>query len=307
MYVFLELGVSSIVSHQRVCASDAPLPSGGSRWPRFPAFTGTVRTLRPPAPACPSAHCFRQPAPQAPAGFVSAIGAPDARAGRTTGRGLDCSRWHSPFQRCCPRAGAGSPRFPGGPSRDSAPIRDPGRPVAPRLWRRFRHCPRTLNSEGVVDLPISRLHAASSPAVYASRRALPHAMQDSLPAGGLRLCRAGVEPAGPRRKVSVHDILLSRACPGAISVRRRRDGLALSTDRDSFPILPELAELDALLGPALFVLVVEPAPSPGRSETDPARALCTAPVKRRISMRATVTTGVTPYWLYQSKGIRRRA
>ena len=38
--------------------------------------------------------------------------------------------------------------------------------------------------------------AASSPAVYASRRALPHAMQDSLPAGWLRLCRAGVEPAG---------------------------------------------------------------------------------------------------------------
>ena len=38
---------------------------------------------------------------------------------------------------------------------------------------------------------ISRLRDASSPAVYASRRALPHAMQDSLPAGGLRLCRAG--------------------------------------------------------------------------------------------------------------------
>ena len=32
---------------------------------------------------------------------------------------------------------------------------------------------------------------ASSPAVYASRRASPHAMQDSLPARGLRLCRAG--------------------------------------------------------------------------------------------------------------------
>ena len=42
----------------------------------------------------------------------------------------------------------------------------------------------------------SRMRDASSPAVYASRRALPHAMQDSLPAGGLRLCRAGVEPAG---------------------------------------------------------------------------------------------------------------
>ena len=86
MYVFLELSVSSNVSHQWVCASDAPLPSGGSRWPRFPAFKGTIRTLRLPAPACPSAHCFRQPAPQAPAGFVSAIGAPAAvQAGRRAG------------------------------------------------------------------------------------------------------------------------------------------------------------------------------------------------------------------------------
>ena len=36
-------------------------------------------------------------------------------------------------------------------------------------------------------------------------------MQDSLPAGGLRLCRAGVEPAGSLREVSAHVILLSRA------------------------------------------------------------------------------------------------
>ena len=37
-------------------------------------------------------------------------------------------------------------------------------------------CPHTFNNEGVIASPISRLHAASSPAVYASRRALPHAM-----------------------------------------------------------------------------------------------------------------------------------
>ena len=43
-------------------------------------------------------------------------------------------------------------------------------------------------------------------------------MQDSLPAGGLRLCRAGVEPAGSLREVSDHVILLSRAYPGAIIV-----------------------------------------------------------------------------------------
>jgi hypothetical protein len=36
-------------------------------------------------------------------------------------------------------------------------------------------------------------HRASVPAVYASRVTLPPPMQDSLPAGGLRLCREGVE------------------------------------------------------------------------------------------------------------------
>ena len=47
-------------------------------------------------------------------------------------------------------------------------------------------------------------------------------MQDSLPAGGLRLCRAGVEPAGSQRKVSVHVIPLSRAYPVASWAHGRR-------------------------------------------------------------------------------------
>jgi len=39
-------------------------------------------------------------------------------------------------------------------------------------------------------------------------------MQDSLPAGGLRLYREGVEPSGSLRKVSGYiSILLSRTCP----------------------------------------------------------------------------------------------
>ena len=79
------------------------------------------------------------------------------RTGPATDRGLDFSCWQSPFQRPCPRARAGSPRFPGDPSRDFAPVHDPGRPVAPHQSRRFRCCPHTLNNEGVVDLPISRL------------------------------------------------------------------------------------------------------------------------------------------------------
>ena len=134
VYVLVELRVSSSVSHQWVCSGDAPLPSSGSRWARFPAFSGTIRALRLPAPAWPSAYWFRQPAPRAPAGVrVRPVGRSRRRAGPATGRGLDCSRWQSPFQRSCPRARAGSPRFPGDPSRDFATIHDPGRPVAPRL------------------------------------------------------------------------------------------------------------------------------------------------------------------------------
>ena len=39
-------------------------------------------------------------------------------------------------------------------------------------------------------------------AAYASRAASPPPMQGSLRAGGLRLCREGVEPSGSQRKVS---------------------------------------------------------------------------------------------------------
>ena len=157
VYVLVELRVSSSVSHQWLCTGDAPLPSSGSRWPRFPAFSGTIRALRLPAPAWPSAYWFRQPAPQAPAVFVSATGAPAAAQARRRAGVFIGHAGRLPFQRSCPRARAGSPRFPGNPSHDSAPVHDPGRPVAPRRWRRFRCCPHTLNSEGVIALPISRL------------------------------------------------------------------------------------------------------------------------------------------------------
>src|SRR5712671_7306127 len=48
-------------------------------------------------------------------------------------------------------------------------------------------------------------------------------MQDSLPAGGLRLYREGVEPSGSLRKVSDYiSILLSRTCPVARVVYAKR-------------------------------------------------------------------------------------
>ena len=211
VYVLVELRVSSSVSHQWVCTGDAPLPSSGSRWPRFPAFGGTIRALRLPAPAWPSAYWFRQPAPQVPAEFVSTLGRSRRRAGPATGRGLSWSRWRSLSSVL---ARGQEQDLPGSLAIHPVTLRrstTPDDPLRLACSGASGTAPTTLNSEGVIAFPISRLHAASSPAVYASRRALPHAMQDSLPAGGLRLCRAGVEPAGSRREVSVHGILLSRA------------------------------------------------------------------------------------------------
>ena len=113
MYVFVELSISSSVSHQWVCTSDAPLPSSGSRWPRFPPSAVlserydflTSHVLR----LIDFASRLRRRLP----GFVFA-GAlpPPCRPGDGPGSGLFTLA--VPFQRSCPRARAGSPRFPGG-------------------------------------------------------------------------------------------------------------------------------------------------------------------------------------------------
>ena len=75
---------------------------------------------------------------------------------------------------------------------DSAPLHDPGRPVTPRRSRRFRCCPQIDHTEGVVIATLEAHCDASSPAVYASRRALPHAMQEwsrmSISRDRMRLC-----------------------------------------------------------------------------------------------------------------------
>ena len=217
VYVFVELSVSSNVSHQWVCTSDAPLPSSGSRWPRFPAFTGTIKALRLPAP-----HGLRlidSPSGSAGACVLRVRPTRSPRlAGPTAGRGLACSRWPSPLQRSWPRARAGSPRFPDDPFRDSAPVHDPDDPSRLAASGASGAAPGWLTSKASSFYGFRGCRDASSPTVYASRCALPHAMQDSFPAGGLRLCRAGIEPAESQQEVSVHFILLSRAYPGAIIV-----------------------------------------------------------------------------------------
>ena len=213
VYVLVELSVS----HQWFCTGDAPLSFSGSRWPRFPAFSGTIRALRLPAPALPSAYCFHQPAPQASAGVRVRRDAPSAMQTWQRARVWIVHAGRPPSSDL---AHGQEQDLPGSLAVHPVTLRRSTTPDDPlRLANSgasgTAHTHLTMKASSFV---ISRLRDASSPAVYASRRALPHAMQDSLPAGGLRLCRAGVEPAESLREVSAHVILLSRASPGAISV-----------------------------------------------------------------------------------------
>ena len=103
----------------------------------------------------------------------------------------------------CTWARAGHLRFPGAPSHTFARFSDPGRTgrtsplsvlsmLPPDPTR--RRLPREHDFEAQFRASVS--------AAYASRVTSPPPMQGSLPAGGLRLCREGVEPSGPLRKVS---------------------------------------------------------------------------------------------------------
>src|SRR3954454_14917366 len=71
-------------------------------------------------------------------------------------------------------------------------------------------------------------------------------MQDSLPAGGLRLCREGVKPSGSLRKVSgFASILLSRTSPVAMGVEStpHRSGRIMPASDQTTAILPGLSPI----------------------------------------------------------------
>ena len=101
------------------------------------------------------------------------------------------------------RLRTGSFRFPGDPSHTFALFRDPGRsdetsPLAVLSMLPPVPTRRRLQQEHDFEAQ----PRASMSAAYASRAASPPPMQGSFPAGGLRLCREGVEPSGSQRKVS---------------------------------------------------------------------------------------------------------
>ena len=122
-----------------------------------------------------------------------------------------CSAGTPTFRRSAYGHASGSLRFPGGPSRSSALLQDPARTGTPRRngFPGAAPAPNTAKASARHDFEAH--DTALLPAVYASRAPLPPPMQDSLPAGGLRLCREGVEPSGSRSKgFRLHSILLSR-------------------------------------------------------------------------------------------------
>src|SRR6516164_6958146 len=85
------------------------------------------------------------------------------------------------------------------------------------------------------------------PAAYASRTTLPPPMQGSLPAGGLRLYREGIEPSGSLRKVSdLHVFLLSRAYPDASWAHARRKFFDLARLQKAPIAIAAVERIDAL-------------------------------------------------------------
>jgi hypothetical protein len=177
----------------------------------------------------------------------------DSQGGRAGGQAQRCRRSAAPHRlapsetrrwvdRCCPSTrqirrsdslNALRSRMVGGPVRaralglpaaqlpahshaDAGGIsRVPRRTDDPSPCRCRRCCPRSTHSEGSSDHYFEAIHAASAPAAYASRRALPHAVQGSLPAGWLTFYQEGVEPSGSRGKVPelhAHPPLLSFSC-----------------------------------------------------------------------------------------------
>jgi|GEM_PF-6754994 len=141
---------------------------------------------------------IRPPAPRVPAGFVSVQNAPVGAQARRQAGGLIVRAGHP---RSSGLAHGQEQDLPGSLAIHPVTLRRSTTPDDPsRLTDSGTSgaAPTrlTVKASSITDFEASS--AASSPTVYASRRPLPCAMQDSFPAGGLRLCRAGVEPAGSR-------------------------------------------------------------------------------------------------------------
>jgi hypothetical protein len=226
--------VPSRVSGQRFSTHGAPLPSAGSRRARFPAFPGHMRALRLPARAAGSLILFGRRSHALLHLFVLA----EALLGRRGGRSQawnHCSAGVPILRRVAPVDASGISQVPWRsvqclcpaprprPSRQVLAMSDLSTPPPAFQHRRPRLAP---------DIE-ARSHGFSIRRLRFAKISVAAAAQDWLPAGGLRLCREGVEPSGSLRKVSGHmSVPLSRSCPVAMETLTKRRFLIHLTNRD---------------------------------------------------------------------------
>jgi hypothetical protein len=136
-------------------ARGGSLSSGGSRRARFPAFIGTTKPLRHPAPLAPRLMASLRGSVCARLLRVRGCAPDDVRAHRQAGSFVHPVLHR--FRAFSKRAKAGPLRFPGDPSRTSALLRDPGRTGQSWPLRLARCCPRAQHGEGFSVFMISRL------------------------------------------------------------------------------------------------------------------------------------------------------
>jgi hypothetical protein len=115
--------------------------------------------------------------------------APSERGGRSFG----LEHWSAgvPCPARCHVGACGISQVSWRPSMPLPCSKTPAEPTGPRLSRSCRCCPRVTQAEGFNWYVISGLTQGFSIRCLASRATSPPPVQDSLPAGGLRLYRRG--------------------------------------------------------------------------------------------------------------------
>jgi hypothetical protein len=197
-------------------SSRRPLPSGGSRRARFPAFSGTTKALRLPARASPVPYGFGSGLHMLPLVRVrrSAPGA----VGTASGPGV-FGQPVCPFPALRTWSRSGSLRFPGGPSHTFARFADPGRiggtsplavssmlPPVPTRRRLQRDMISRLNPE--LWYPLPTLH----------ERRCRHPCKARFRLAGCAFTGRGSNPLDRDERFQVTSVLLSRTYPDASRV-----------------------------------------------------------------------------------------
>jgi hypothetical protein len=219
---FAGSSVPSHVARQWFSTRDAPLPSAGSRWARFPGVSGTMKALRLPAPHAPTLMVF---APRLHADLL-------LRARRSAPARLE--QPHRPGQIGHPaillrRVASSRGRIRGLPGSLAVlpvPLPSSGTPVGPALESHYsrqvlppqRRKRGLRRSERFRGLPLG-----FSTRCLRFKSSVARPLQDSLPAGWLAFAARASIPLNRFNRfqiIMLHmTFLLFRAYPGATSLR----------------------------------------------------------------------------------------